>query len=209
VIATTNPTGGPRSWKVLLRLPSQDTQGGQVPEGLTYVACPSIHLCMAGDPETSYLEGSEAGMLLISRDPARPGSWHGRRFGLSTVTCPSARLCLAGSAGGRLAYTRRPAGGKTTWRYVRLPGVDEDDASGGFASVACAGARLCVAAGVADGGGGVAESTDPTVARSWHVTQLSGSPITGVGCFQRPVCVAYSQVGELFVGLASHSRSSL
>jgi hypothetical protein len=200
VIATTNPAGGPRSWKVLLRLPSQGTRGGQVPEALTYVTCPSTHLCMAGDPSTPYLEGSEPGMFLISHHPARLGSWHGRRFGLSTVTCPSARLCLAGSAGGRLAYTRRPAGGRATWQYLRLPGFDLNDASGGFASVTCAGARLCVAAGGGDGGGGVAESSDPTVARSWRATQLSGSPIVGIGCFRRPVCVAYSQVGELFVG---------
>jgi hypothetical protein len=200
VIATTNPVGDSRSWKVLLRLPSQDTRGGQVPEALTYVTCPSTHLCMAGDPSTPYLEGSEPGMLLISRNPARRGSWHGRRFGLSTVTCPSARLCLAGSAGGRLAYTPRPAGGPKTWQYLRLPGFDINDASGSFAAVACAGARVCVAAGGGDGGGGVAESSDPTVARSWRATQLSGSPIVGVGCFRRPVCVAYSQVGELFVG---------
>jgi hypothetical protein len=200
VIATTHPAGGPRSWTVLLRLPSQGTRGGQVPEALTYVTCPSTHLCMAGDPSTPYLEGSEPGMFLISHDPARPGSWHGRRFGLSTVTCPSARLCLAGSADGRLAYTRRLGVGRTSWRYLRLPGFDVDEASGGFASVACAGARLCVAAGGGDGGGGVAESSDPTVARSWRATQLSGSPIVGVGCFRRSVCIAYSQVGELFAG---------
>jgi len=152
VIATTDPTGGARRWKVLLRLPPQGTQGGLAPEALTYVTCPSTHLCMAGDPSTPYLEDSEPGMLLVSRHPARPGSWHGRRIGLSTVTCPSARLCLAGSAGGRLAYTRRPGGGKKTWQYLRLPGFDLGDGSV-FASVACAGARLCVAAGGGDGGG--------------------------------------------------------
>jgi hypothetical protein len=138
-------------------------------------------------------------MLLVSRDPARRGSWHGQRIGLSTVACPSARLCLAGSAGGRLAYTRHPAGGRKTWKYLRLPGFDRSTASG-FASVACAGVRLCVAAGGGEGGGGVAESSTPTVARSWRVTQLTGSPIVGVGCFPRPVCIAYSQIGELFLG---------
>jgi hypothetical protein len=86
-----------------------------------------------------------------------------------------------------------------TWKYLRPPGFDPS-AAGGFESVACAGGRLCVAAGGGKGGGGVAESSTPTVARSWRVTQLSGSPLAGVGCFRRPVCIAYSQVGELFVG---------
>jgi hypothetical protein len=199
VIASTRPAGGPRSWKVLLRLPAQETRGGPVPEALTYVTCPSAHLCMAGDAATPYLEESEPGMLLTSRDPARPGSWHGRRAGLSTVACPSVRLCVAGSARGRLAYTRHPAGGRTTWKYLRLPGF-HGTAAGGVESVACAGVRLCVAAGGGQGGGGVAESSTPTVASSWRLSQLTGSPLVGVGCFRRPLCVAYSQVGELFVG---------
>ena len=199
VLATTNPMGGARSWRVLLRLPAQETRGGPVPEALTYVTCPSRHLCMAGDASTPYLEESEPGMLLASRDPARAGSWHGQRIGLSTVACPSARLCLAGAAGGQLAYTRHPPGGRKIWKYLRLPSLHRNAASGG-ASVACAGMRLCVAAGGGKGGGAVAESSNPTVARSWRVTQLTGSPIVGVACFRRPVCITYSEVGELFLG---------
>ena len=199
LIATADPVGGARKWKVLLRLPAHGTRGGPTPEALTYVTCPSTHLCMAGDPSTPYLEQSERGMFLVSHHPDRRGSWHGERLGLSTVSCPSARLCLAGSVGPRtLAYTRHPSASRKAWRYLRLPGFDRR-AGRVVASVACAG-RVCVAAGGGNGGGAVAESSTPTAARSWRVTQLTGSPVVGVRCFRGPVCIAYSQVGELFVG---------
>lgn len=153
VIATTNPTGGPRGWKVLLRLRPQATRGGPAPEALTYVTCPSTHECIAGDASTPYLEGSEPGMLLVSRDPARPGSWHGQRTGLSTVTCPPTHLCLAGSPGGQLAYTRHPTGGTKTWKYLRVADFNHG-ATGDPESVTCASVRLCVAGGGGRGGGG-------------------------------------------------------
>ncbi|MHB8694165.1 MAG: hypothetical protein ACYDHH_23235, partial [Solirubrobacteraceae bacterium] len=202
VVVTTTPTGAARGWKVMVRLPAQETRGGPVSESLTSVTCPSSHLCIASDAQTPYLEGSEPGMLLTSRDPSRRGSWHGQRLGLSSVSCPTVRLCLAATAdGGRLATTSNPTGGRKAWKHIRLPGFPHALNQIQTEAVSCAGPRRCVVAGSGtDGGGIVATSTTPTVARSWSVSELTGSPMVGVRCRRGPVCIAYSDVGEMFVG---------
>jgi hypothetical protein len=204
VAVSTHPTGGRQSWQIERRLPAQGTQGGAVPESLTFVTCPSIHLCLAGDQSTPYLEGDRPGMLLSSRDPSQRGSWHGQRLGFGDVACPSARLCLATGDSGRLAYSHDPAGGRRAWHFVKLRSHLRDLGPLTPIAISCADATICAIGGTdARGAGIVATSSDPTNGNSWRVTELTGSPIVGVSCRRRPLCIATSQAGEVFIGLRS------
>jgi hypothetical protein len=207
VLATTDPGGPGSDWKLEKQLSTLSTYGGNEAQYLTFINCPRVHLCFAGTPYSTYLEGTTAGVLLSSNDPTKPSSWHGVRLGFNGISCPTTRLCVAmrlpqASAGGdTIAYSSDPTAGKQAWKLEAFRRLTVPYSIGPSASISCANAHLCVAAGSDNahhGIGAVAVSTDPTKADSWKVQDLAGSQLVGVSCSQSGQCVAWAENGAIY-----------
>ena len=137
VVTSTNPTGGPATWKAA-QIDGRDAMSG--------VSCASVTLCVAFD---------EFDNVLSSSNPAGgAGAW--KRIELDDVfdslSCPSATLCVGVHDADVLTSTN-PTGGAAAWTDTEFPGRHA------LFSVSCASNALCVAP---DLDGSLLVSTNPT-----------------------------------------------
>jgi hypothetical protein len=175
VFASTNPTGGPKSWTV-----SDVNQPGSATH-LTAVSCPSTSLCVA----VSGGNGAAAGRVLTSSDPAS-GSWQVAQLpgspDLRGVSCATPVLCVAVAKGGRIFVSSDPAGGAAAWRQRPSP------TSRNLQATSCVASLLCVAG---DEGGNLLTSTDPLGGAPFATTNTASSIlITGITCPTTTRCLA-------------------
>jgi hypothetical protein len=138
VLASSTPTVA-ASWHVMYTLPPTGDSGNPlIPQPLTFTSCASINLCFTGGP--SNIDGedddsSDSGMLLVSTNPAKSGSWSGYRVGLAGISCPAANLCFGlqevGAQGAALIYSRNPKAGLATWKSLTGKAANASTALGG------------------------------------------------------------------------------
>ncbi|MGH2886515.1 MAG: hypothetical protein ACRDPA_28095, partial [Solirubrobacteraceae bacterium] len=177
---STDPAAGAASWSF---------EGPVFSSVISSVACPAVSLCVAGD---------EAGDILTSTDPTGgPGAWSvvqiERRGFFDGLSCPSVRLCVAADLDGAIYTSTDPAGGAATWHRTRPRGRR------GWFDVTCPTRRLCVAAG-----SGLAVSTRPARARSWHWSpmprnRLRSKDLMGLSCPSARICLGADITGQAFV----------
>ena len=117
------------------------------------------------------------------------------------MNCPTVRLCIAVGRG--MEVSTRP-GRAGSWHRIDNPRTAAPDLFLGLSGIACASARLCLAA---DDGGLAFVSTDPTGGfRAWHVIRVHGVPRAfadnRIACTRSrtPVCVVAATQGWLMVG---------
>jgi hypothetical protein len=160
LLVSTDPNGGASAWTPIRHLaPALDnkSEDAGLDNGVTGVACPTAHACIAVD-------GSD---LLLSTDPTSAAAWHVRagvdpQDSFVGLVCPSAGLCVAFDHRDVLTSTH-PWRGGSRWKRVQvLPKGDS------FTDLVCPSRSLCV--GTDSDGLRVATTTTPTGA--WHVANL-------------------------------------
>ncbi len=175
VLTSTDPTGGPGTWKVT----SVDVYS------LSAISCPSPSLCVALDAN---------GEVATSTDPTG-GSAAWKSFGVdqgtadfTALSCPSASLCVAVDDQGNVATSTDPTGGSRAWTLTSL----SSDISGQprFDSVSCPSTSFCVIGAFADS---ALVSSDPTGGSgSWtpvRVTSQGEEAMFGLSCPSTGFCV--------------------
>ncbi len=185
VFVTTDPTGGPASWKV--------THLGTTTGYVTGLTCaPATTFCLAF---------MGAGTIFTSTNPAASSPVWTETDGLTNpfgnaqdvltgVSCPTASLCVATDRDGSVLYSTNPTGGAAAWTKVALGGQPM--------GISCPSASLCVAI---DWGGRILTSTNPTGdASAWKAVNIAaGGPakyLTGVSCASVTLCVALDTQGD-------------
>jgi hypothetical protein len=140
VLASSTPTAA-ASWRALRTLPKVGDSGNAlIPQPLTFTSCPSSHLCFAGaaanvDGEDD--DSADSGMLLISTNPTKPGSWSGYRIGLAGISCPAVNLCMGlqetswSSQAAAVVYSSDPKRGFATWKALGRKPVQHFEADSG------------------------------------------------------------------------------
>ena len=155
----------------------------EVPEGITDLSCPSVHLCVgtqASGVEISTNPLGGAGAWAITALPVTPG------FPLGPISCASPRLCVAVNYRGQVFTSTNPTGGAVAWRGASV-GV-----LGQASALSCPRVRFCIALD----GLNVVVSTNPTRPSSWRVINVSSSgPFQSIACPSRKLCV-----GTVFTG---------
>ncbi len=187
LLTSTNPSGGGPAWK----------QGTGVP-ALTYLTCPSSHLC------AGIAVGHLAHELITTADPAAAAPQLTTTFFSSyrifKLDCPSAALCVAVGSdnAGRLFFfsSTHPTGGITAWRVSKAPAIG---------LLACPSARECVVLEsnlVINRPGAMFTSTDPGAkVPAWHET-VAPLDLVSISCPAAALCV-----GAYYVGNSSPSVS--
>ncbi|MGN6256323.1 MAG: WD40/YVTN/BNR-like repeat-containing protein [Solirubrobacterales bacterium] len=175
VFASTDPTGGARSWSI-----SDVNEGGSAAH-LTGVSCPSPSLCVA----VSGGYGAAAGTVLTSSAPAS-GRWQATQLpgapDLRAISCATPALCVAVAKEGGIYVSSDPSGGASAWRQVRSPTPRD------LQAVSCVASLLCAAG---DAGGNLLTSADPTGGAPFAETNPTGSvQITGITCPTTTRCLA-------------------
>ena len=150
VIVSTNPTGGPASWKTA-HVGGADCYVGETgaPCWLAGMACPSSKLCVAGDAQgrvftsTSPATGAKAWRVInlaVGLDPADP--LQAFLYAFDGVSCTSGGFCVAladsNEAGGVVATSTNPAGGLKAWTIAKIGGNE-------MHGISCPSSALCVA----------------------------------------------------------------
>jgi hypothetical protein len=175
VLTSTDPAGGPGTWK----LTTVDVYG------LTAISCPSPSLCVALD---------ENGQVATSTDPTGgPAAW--KSFGVdqgsadfSAISCPTAFLCVAVDDDGNVATSTDPTGGSSAWTLTNvssditgLPRLD---------SIACPSTTFCVIGALSNS---ALVSSDPTGGSgSWTPVQVVAQgeeAMFGLSCPSNGFCV--------------------
>ncbi len=148
-----------------------------VPEGITDLTCPSVHLCVgtqAGGVEISRHPLGGASAWAITALPVTPG------FPLGPISCASPRLCVAVNHRGQVFTSTNPTGGAAAWKRASV-GV-----LGQATMLSCPRVRFCIALD----GLNVVVSTNPTRPSSWRVIPVSTSgPFQSIACPSRKLCV--------------------
>ncbi len=154
-----------------------------VPEGITDLTCPSVHLCVgtqASGVEISRNPLGGASAWAITALPVTPG------FPLGPISCASSRLCVAVNYRGQVFTSTNPTSGAAAWRGASV-GV-----LGQASALSCPRVRFCIALN----GLNVVVSTNPTRPSSWRVINVSSSgPFQSISCPSRKLCV-----GTVFTG---------
>jgi hypothetical protein len=155
-----------------------------VPEGISDLACPSIHLCV----------GTQASGVEIARNPLNgAGAWSitplpvTAGFPLGPIACASPRLCVAVNYRGQLFTSTNPTGGAGAWRGSNVSDLSQASA------VSCPRVSLCIALD----GPNVVVSTKPTRPSSWRVIEVlsSGNPLESIACPSSKLCVGTGGAG--------------
>jgi hypothetical protein len=148
-----------------------------VPQGITDLTCPSVHLCVgtqAAGVEISRHPLGGASAWAITPLPVTPGS------PLGPISCASPRLCVAVNDRGQVFTSTNPTGGAVAWKGVSV-GV-----LGQATALSCPRVRFCIALD----GLSVVVSTNPTRPSSWRVIPVSTSgPFRSITCPSRKLCV--------------------
>jgi hypothetical protein len=175
VLSSTDPAGGPGTWKVT----AVDAYS------LTAVSCPSPSLCVALD---------ENGKVVTSTDPTG-GSAAWNAFGVdqgpggfTAISCPGAFLCVAVDDEGNVATATDPAGGSSAWTLSNI----SPDITGlpDLFSVSCPSTTFCV---IGSGSESAIVSSDPTGGSgSWTSAPTPAQgvlTIYGISCPTSGFCV--------------------
>jgi hypothetical protein len=187
ILVSSDPAGGSSAWH-LTQTPSRYSYV----EGLG-ITCSSADFCLA---QLAILSGSSYGppvpKLLISSQPASPGSWTeqdidwewpvghsglcndvsacatgygGWRSGIAGIDCTGPTFCATVAADGSVSTSTDPAGGSEAWDAA-LTGR----AGPSLTSVSCPSASFCAATGTQ---GRLYTSTDPSDPGGWTATRLA------------------------------------
>jgi hypothetical protein len=198
VLHSTNPTGGTSAWSSPIQVDNTKLAGG-TNAGLSGIACPGIHLCVAVDNSTT-------GGVLYTTDPTGPASdWHRSSLGTKTildaVTCPSTSECAV--AGTRVYISMKPSSGK--WKIGGVP------ANGFLNSIACPSVTICVAAGYDATNQGLilaSKTVRSGTPGEWHRTNLIPDPpkssegmVDSVACANTGFCIALDTNDNAFTSL--------
>jgi len=124
VYTSTDPTASNR-WNLTTELTDN---------WFTGVACPSTSLCVAP---------TATGAVMTATNPTHGSSWHASTLAtvsINAVTCASVSFCLLGDESGAVWSSTHPTSGAAAWMSTKAAPKDAIE------SLACASARLCLAA---------------------------------------------------------------
>ena len=189
VHVSTNPAGGPSTWRTTVRVMSKTYYSDD--QWVTTLACPSVRLCVAG----------ATGGPIWSVNPTGPASaWHQVAPAVGefqALSCPSVQFCLATTPGGFFETSTDPAGSR--WRRVLLNGPLQYN----VIDASCQSISFCV--GIA--GPGIITTTNPLRGpRTWRLTPIRMPPdkmLITQSCPSSSLCVAAGDEGLLTVGRPS------
>jgi hypothetical protein len=190
VLTTTDPTGGPSTWKSVDVGNALMGQGGDEFEALS---CASASLCLVGDV---------SGNVLVSTDPTGAAStWkvvdadaRASNAGISALSCPSAHFCVAGDDDGNILTTSDPRGGASAWKMVTPAGSADD-----IHTLSCPNVSFCMATGSE-----LLSSTDPAGgASAWYSTSgVINDDAEAVTCHNLHLCI----VSDVALDLATSAH---
>lgn len=166
--ASSRPTGARQAWRVVYDDPETiGCKGGDCPVNVSALACPSVHLCVAGDG---------LGDVITSTDPAAgPGAWRSRQIGdwSTGAACPSTSFCVI-SGVSMILRSRDPLAGAWGSAMFAFPGAPR------VFPGSCPSAGMCLGAL----GPELLASTDR--ARVWHPVDVDQYDASGVGSVHSP-----------------------
>jgi len=172
---STNPSGGRSAWHFFPVGPSP----------IDTVSCPAVTLCVGAN---------SSGAILSSAQPGGGTShWQSVQVDgsslITSIACPATTRCFV-TYGANIATSPDPAVGHWTSAVLNTPAFRRTS------NIRCPNISLCVVSGT----GGVAASTKPTKAGTWHITRLdSGADFLALACPSAHLCVTADNRHHVFI----------